>query len=163
MLKYFVQYVVAIILLVTSTFFTWYEGSAIREDPFEWKYTAYFSKMINGEVTSSADISQLDHFLYAAKFTPLYPTLLIICISYILILSGFLLLRRNPNVQIMFHLITGILYFVCSRMVSDSPTLGGKSFTITFLAIGIFHFALATLFYMISRKEDGHRQNFNGV
>ncbi|MEN1970062.1 YjdJ family protein [Lentibacillus sp. N15] len=75
-MKYTIQYLVSLVLLVFSTLVTWYEGSAIREDPWNWKYTAFFSKMFNGEVANSSDISQLDHFIYAAKYSPIYPTLM---------------------------------------------------------------------------------------
>jgi Domain of unknown function (DUF4306) len=36
---------------------------------WEWQYSAFFSKMFNGEVTEHADISQLDHFIYAANIS----------------------------------------------------------------------------------------------
>lgn len=38
----------------------------------------YFLKKFNGKITESADISQFDHFIYAAKFKPIFPMLMII-------------------------------------------------------------------------------------
>ena len=62
-------------LLIFSTGVALYEGSAILEDPWEWKYTAIFSQMKNGQVENVNDILPIDYFVYAAKFVPTFPFL----------------------------------------------------------------------------------------
>lgn len=152
-MKYIVQYIVASILVVFSTFVAWYEGSAIRRDPWEWKYTAFFSEKFNGEITNASDISQLDHFIYAAKFNPLFPTLIIISLSYILILSGYLLLRKDTKKLIIFLLSIAVIYVIFGIVVADSPTIGGSYFTVTFLTVGVINLILAVLLSLKINKE----------
>jgi hypothetical protein len=78
---------------------------------WEWQYSAFFSKMFNGEVTEHADISQLDHFIYAAKFKPIFPILMMFSFTYIFILSGYLLLKYNTKKLMVFHFCLGKCFF----------------------------------------------------
>lgn len=144
-MKYIIQYLLASILLFFSTLAAWYEGSAIRENPWEWKYTALFSKKFNGWIVNSSDISQLDHFIYAAKFHPTYPILIILSLSYILILSGYLLFKNDIKKMVIFLFSFSIIHILLGIAVSDSPTIGGKYFTVIFLTIGIVSSVLSFL------------------
>ncbi|MBY0223956.1 YjdJ family protein [Sporosarcina aquimarina] len=151
-MKYAIQYLLALMLLVFSTLISWYEGSMIRDVPWEWKYTAFFSKMFNGEVTDNSEISQLDHFIYAAKFYPMYPILILLGLSYILILSGYLLLKNNIKELTVFLSAISVIYVFFGITISSSPTVGGKYFTFIFLFMGGINLALATLFFFKMRK-----------
>ncbi|AVR00382.1 hypothetical protein OBCHQ24_15685 [Oceanobacillus iheyensis] len=152
-MKYIVQYLVALMILVISTFAAWYEGSTIRETPFEWKYSAVFSKWFNGEVKSVADISQLDHFIYAAKFSPVFPVLMVCSVSYFIILGLYTLFRKNSKTMIVLSLMLATLYVFLGALISESPTIGGSVFTIVFTAIGALHLILSLLFFIKIRKE----------
>ncbi|MDL4839489.1 DUF4306 domain-containing protein [Aquibacillus rhizosphaerae] len=91
-MKYIIQYLLALIVLFLSSLAAWYEGSAIRDNPWEWNNSTFFSTLLNGEIKDTADISQLDHFIYAAKFSPIFP-ILIVCshhIFYFLVVIYFL-------------------------------------------------------------------------
>lgn len=94
-MKYVFQYLMAITILIISTFAAWYEGSSIRLNSFEWRYSAIFSKLFNGEIKNIADISELDHFVYAAKFSPTFPILMVFSFSYLLMISSYLVLRKK--------------------------------------------------------------------
>ncbi|WP_255357510.1 MULTISPECIES: DUF4306 domain-containing protein [unclassified Anoxybacillus] len=37
-----IQYILAFFVFVFSTLASWYEGSEIRSNPWEWKYSAFF-------------------------------------------------------------------------------------------------------------------------
>ncbi|MFD1019680.1 YjdJ family protein [Thalassobacillus hwangdonensis] len=147
-MKYIIQYIVASLLLMFSTLVAWFEGSAIRQDPWEWKYTAFFSEKLNGEVTNATDLSQLDHFIYAAKFTPVYPILMIVSLAYIITLSGFVLLNKQKKIMIYFHLALGLLFILLALVVADSPTTGGKYLMSTFLFMGVILVFLAVFFFV---------------
>lgn len=159
-MKYTIQYLLALILLVFSTFIAWYEGSAIREDPWEWNYTALFSKMFNGEITGDSDISQLDHFIYAAKFHPISPILILLSLSYILLLSGYLLLKSNVKRLTVFLSSISVIYILFGITISNSPTVGGKYFTFIFLSIGFINLGIAVLFFLKMRKDTKKIGNF---
>lgn len=68
------------------SFCPWFEGSEILDEPWKWKYSAHFSQVSDDEVMDAHDISNLDHFVYAAKFKPLFPFLMALTASYIIIL-----------------------------------------------------------------------------
>lgn len=70
MYKYALQFIIGIFTLVFSTFFAWYEESAIIDIPWEWNYSTPFSKLFNIEIVSGYEISKLDYFVYAAKYQP---------------------------------------------------------------------------------------------
>ena len=139
------QYVLSFMILVFSTFASWYEGSELRDKPWEWEHSAFFSKVFNGEVTESSDISQLDHFIYAAKFS----------LTYIFILSGYLLLKHNTKKLVVFHFCLGIMFFSLGAMVSDSPTVGGKYFTSLFIITCVLNFIILLIFFLKLRKRNG--------
>ncbi|WP_226530245.1 YjdJ family protein [Metabacillus niabensis] len=157
-MKYLIQYLIAFMVMVFSMFAAWYEGSAIRENPWEWKYSAYFSKLLNGEITSRADLSQLDHFIYAAKFSPIYPSFIILSLFYILTLSGYLLLKSDRK-RMTYYLFLCIITFLIGAIVTDSPTIGGRYFAKIFTSLGIIHLALAFLIYLKMKKRKGYLEN----
>ncbi|MGG3563244.1 YjdJ family protein [Neobacillus rhizosphaerae] len=78
----------AIMVLGFSTLLAWYEGSNIVDDPFEWKYTAKFTSYYKGDISDYHDINQLDYFIYAVKFHPLFPALMVVsgCVIIVLIM-----------------------------------------------------------------------------
>ncbi|WP_246202558.1 YjdJ family protein [Virgibacillus doumboii] len=78
MFRFFIQAGIASILLLFSTVAAWYEGSAILTDPWEWEYSTPFSHLFYDEIQNSDQILQLDHFIYAAKFQPTFPVIMII-------------------------------------------------------------------------------------
>jgi hypothetical protein len=153
------QYVLAFMLLAFSTFASWYEGSELRDIPWEWKYSAFFSKMFNGEVTESSDISQLDHFIYAAKFKPIFPMLMMFSLIYIFILSGYLLLKYNTKKLMVFHFCLGIMFLLLETMVSNSPTVGDKYFTSLFIISCVLNFIISLILFLKLRKRNGEFQN----
>ncbi|WP_112180610.1 MULTISPECIES: DUF4306 domain-containing protein [Paraliobacillus] len=152
-MKYIVQYLLALVVIVFSTVFTWYEGSEIRNNTWERKYSAFFSKLFTNELTTGADISQLDHFIYAAKFKPLFPTLLIVSLSYVLMLSGYLLSKQNKRNLIIIQCSFGILYLLLGLTISDSPTLGGKYLTTVFIILCIANFIVAIMVFLKLKKD----------
>ncbi len=159
-MKYAVQYLIASMLLAFSTFIAWYEGSAIRDVPWEWKHTALFSKVFNGQITNNSDISQLDYFIYAAKFHPVYPILILFSLSYIATLSGYLLLKNNIKRLTVFLSTISIIHILLGLTIYSSPTVGGKYFTFAFLFNGLINLSLAILSFLRTRKGTKKKGNF---
>lgn len=95
--KFIIQFALAAIFLILSTGATWYEGSTILEKPWEWKHTAIFSQLANGQVEHLNDILPIDHFVYAAKFAPTFPLLMLLSATYLIILVGYILLKRKDR------------------------------------------------------------------
>ena len=93
MFKYLLQIFIGIFILAISTVFAWYEGSAITDISWEWKYSTPFSNWFNIEIVNGRDISQLDYFIYAAKYQPLFPAIMLISIFYIFLQQDFMAYR----------------------------------------------------------------------
>nr|WP_308447216.1 YjdJ family protein [Alkalihalobacterium chitinilyticum] len=83
-----IQLGIAITSLLFSTFASWYEGSAILDNPWEWEYSTPFSQLLYGEIQNANQISQLDHFVYAAKFQPTFPLIMVISGLYLILLNA---------------------------------------------------------------------------
>ena len=144
--KTMMQFGVSFMLLLFSTGAAWYEGSALIEDSFEWKNTAIFSQIVHGSVTNANDLLAIDYFVYAAKFLPMFPLLMLLSGTYLILLIGYFLLKRQPKPFAKFLFLLGLLFLVVSFLISDSPTSGLKIFRITLIPIsmmllaGGFHF-----------------------
>ncbi|ANC77591.1 hypothetical protein ABE65_012605 [Fictibacillus phosphorivorans] len=136
-MSYVIQFVFAVIVFLVSTFSAWYEGSELRDTQWEWKYSAIFSKWKHGTVTNVSEISGFDHFIYAAKFKPLFPILMTISLLYILVILATWLLRNHTNKLSLFFMILGLTLFVASSLTFRSPTVGLVWFTWLFLLTGI--------------------------
>ncbi|WP_257985121.1 YjdJ family protein [Bacillus sp. T33-2] len=94
MLRFIIQFGASSFLLLFSTAFALYEGSAILDNSLEWEYSTPFTELLYGEVNKSSDISQLDYFVYAAKFQPAYPVIMVLSSLYLLILIGYYVFKQ---------------------------------------------------------------------
>ena len=77
------------IVFVVSTLINWYQGSQLVDYPEEWKYTAKFTKRLYNreKIYNYHDISQLDFFVYTAKFYPVYSAIMIISFLYFILVT----------------------------------------------------------------------------
>ncbi|WP_255375091.1 DUF4306 domain-containing protein [Anoxybacillus sp. UARK-01] len=100
--------------------------------------------MLHGSITNSSDISQLDHFIYAAKFKPAFPLLMALSIIYIVMLTGYWLCRRS-NKRFRLFYAGSLLFWILGAIVADSPTIGGHYFTMLFMTAGAGSAAMALL------------------
>lgn len=91
---YIVQIGVGLMFLIITTFAAWYEGSALVDNPSEWKYTAKITNWLKGAPESDKDIIQLDFFIYSAKFRPFFAYLMCISAFYLFVLIIFLVWKR---------------------------------------------------------------------
>ena len=91
----FLQMITAALFCMVFTYCTWYEGSEILDRPWEWKYSTHFTPVNDDQAMDADDISSFDYFVYAAKFKPLFPFLMVITAFYLIILTGFILFKRS--------------------------------------------------------------------
>ncbi|MGE6486949.1 DUF4306 domain-containing protein [Paenisporosarcina sp. NPDC076898] len=143
--KIIIQLSITLFAFIFSSLATWYEGSKILDVPWEWKHTAIFSEIVNGPVKESSDILIVDYFVYAAKFLPTFPLIMFLSGSYVLILIGYIVLKRRKKMFSYFLTSIGVLFLVLSGFVSQSPTRGLKVFFLSFLFVGILSIGIALL------------------
>ncbi|MCP1492935.1 FtsH-binding integral membrane protein [Peribacillus frigoritolerans] len=141
------QMIIAALFFMVFTFCTWYEGSEILDRPWEWRYSTHFTHINDEQAIDADDISNFDHFVYAAKFKPLFPVLMVLAASYIIILSGYILFKRRIKKMALFLLEFGVLFLFSSGFVSHSPTVGGNIFQAFFLIGGMIAIMAAALYY----------------
>lgn len=137
MIRFIIQFGVASLLLLFSTTVAWYEGSAILDNPWEWRYSTPFTKLFHGVVSNPSDISQLDYFVYASKFQPTFPIIMILSSLYLLILIGYYILKQEKKwfSYYLTFLSGGLL--LCSYFTFNSPTVGGDILFSLFLICGL--------------------------
>lgn len=155
MFKYVMQIIVGILTFIISTFIAWYEGSAIIEKPFEWKHTTPFTNLFNTEITNGHDISPLDYYVYAAKFQPFFPTIMIVSVLYILSITGLYLIKSKSKWGIGYWGIIGVILLIFSSSIFNSSTLG-RSIFFSFSSIsGFFFITVAVLLYKLHSTPKG--------
>ena len=154
MFKYMLQLFIGTFTLAISTFIAWYEGSAIMEKPLEWKYSTPFTGLFNIEITDGYDISQLDYFVYAAKFQPLFPVIMLVSVLYILSVIGLYLITRNSKWAIGFWGLTGCICILLSSLIFNSPTSGGKIFFWMTLISGILCITVTVIVWLRNYKQE---------
>lgn len=123
--------------------------------PWEWKYTALFSKLINGSVKKDSDLSQLDFFVYAAKFKPIFPILTFLTLSYIVLITAKLILKNSYKKLILFYNFFGFLFLLLIVFIYDSPTIGAKYFSCLFIILSIINFATSIYYYIFKVRAKG--------
>ncbi|WP_430309059.1 DUF4306 domain-containing protein [Rummeliibacillus pycnus] len=144
----------ALILFIFSTAISLYEGSGITDDfPWEWKYSAPFTQLFSGNIEKSSDILYLDYFIYAAKFHPFYPLIMILSILYLIILAGMLLNKITNKTNYLFFIlpILCLSTFISTCTLINATTFGGKLFFYLFLILTIL-FIYLSYYYKKSRK-----------
>lgn len=151
--KYMLQLIIGIFILAVSTFIAWYEGSAIIENSLEWKYSTPFTELFSIDITNGRDISQLDYFVYSAKFQPLFPTIMMVSVLYILSVIGYYPIKRNTKWAIGFWGLTGCICILLSGLIFNSPTIGGRIFFGMTLISGILSMTVTVIVWLRNSKH----------
>ena len=154
------QFGIAFILLLISTVAAFYEGSAIVDNPWEWKYSTPFSQFINGEVTSKSSISQLDYLIYAVKFQPIFPVIMVLSSLYLLVLMGYHFLKKQHKRFAYYLSFLGAVLFLLSYLIFNSPTFGGQILFYIWLVIGVLCILTAVItYFQISNRNTNEFAN----
>ncbi|MEE6450869.1 YjdJ family protein [Gottfriedia acidiceleris] len=148
MIRLSIQFILALILLIFSTFASWYEGSEILDKPWEWKYSTPFTKLFYEGNYNVSNISHLDYFVYAVKFKPTYPIIMLVSILYLLIIIGYFYLKPRIKWLAYYQFILGGGFIILSYLVFQSPTLGGQTLYKIFILSAIFCIGASIITYL---------------
>lgn len=163
--KRFVAFSIALSIFLCSTLVAWYEGAQIYDTPWEWENTALFSSLIHEKSISSLnEISEIDHFIYSAKFQPLFPFLMVASLLTLALILFYPLFIRSTSAVVVGCLFLTIASFFIVYLLGNSPTPGFKLFTYLFGILGVS--SSATLTYFLSRlkkKADFSRRKIDSV
>lgn len=125
-----------------ATFASWYEGSELVDNSFEWEHTAVFTSWIHDGEVERGNISQLDYFVYSIKFKPIFPIIMMVSLMYMVFAIGQKLLQPGIK-QNIFISILGAILLTGAGLISGSPTSGAKVFMMSQLLVGTLLIALA--------------------
>ncbi|WP_027953859.1 YjdJ family protein [Halobacillus kuroshimensis] len=148
MYRSFVVCVLLSVVFIFSALVSWYEGSALLDKSWEWAHSAPFSQMINGEVMGEEQIVQLDYFVYAAKFRPLFPMLMFSSFILLLLAVGSILTKGRWKGSMVLLALLGAGLFAFSFLSYASSTIGGHLFFYFGIAAGMFAVGSALLMYV---------------
>ncbi|WP_211654950.1 DUF4306 domain-containing protein [Planococcus alpniumensis] len=140
----------AFLVFIFSTLASWYEGGQLRDISWEWKYSAVFSTWLNGPVNEADDILAIDHFVYAAKFEPLFPLLMAASLLFIVFQLSAWLLRNRKTTHIIFLSLMAVGLLLMSAMLLNSPTIGLTLFSGFFGLSGLL--TLVLILYSNNQK-----------
>ena len=146
-IRFIIQCGIASFFLLFSTAVAWYEGSAILDNPWEWRYSTPFTQLFYGVVSSPSDISQLDYFVYAFKFQPIFPVIMVLSSLYLLALIGYFIFKQEKKGFAYYLSFLGVGLFLLSYFTSNSPTVGGQIMFYLFLMCGVFCIVTALIYY----------------
>jgi hypothetical protein len=136
MLRFFFQFGAFSMVFLFSALVAWYEGSALLEDPSEWKYSTPFSKLINGMVYEKSDILQWDFFIYAAKYRPTFPIIMLVSGLYLLLLIGYYLFKNLKKWYACYLFFISGGLFLLSYLSYDFSTAGVQKMFFLFTISG---------------------------
>jgi hypothetical protein len=143
-LKKTIPFGLAIMFFSIATFASWYEGSELVDNSFEWKHSAVITSWLhNGEVERE-NISQLDYIVYSIKFKPVFPIIMMISFIYMVFALGNKFLASGTNRNLFVSLL-GVLLLIGAGLISGSPTSGAKIFMISQILVGAFLLGYAAL------------------
>ncbi|MDN7229398.1 DUF4306 domain-containing protein [Planococcus sp. N064] len=143
----------AIVVFILAALISWYEGGQLRDEPWEWRYTAVFSNWANEGFTNADNLWILDHFVYAAKFEPLFPLVMAISFYFVLFQLTFWLFRGRRTVRNAILLLVASFSFLACYALFDSPTIGFQLFALLFGLAGAL-----SVFRMIAVKSGGYSE-----
>ncbi|PFA67050.1 hypothetical protein CN378_11755 [Bacillus sp. AFS015802] len=146
-IKYWSQIGMGLVVLGFASLVSWYEGSTLLDKSSEWRYSAPFSDMIHGSVQTTHDIVALDFFVYAAKFSPIYPGMMIISASYLAVLIGYRVMK--PSSFRISLVLLGMIELALGFAISPSSTSGGNTLFLLFLLTGLIMILLASVLHLL--------------
>lgn len=153
MFKYILQLMISGVVLLFSTVAAWYEGSAIIENSLEWEYSTPVTHLLGIETLTGKEIVVFDYFVYAIKFQPFFPMMILISLLYIASLTLFLVGKRNMNQGILLSFVIGLLYLGASALFYDATTLGGSLFFYTLLLSAVLTILISMFFFLQNKHK----------
>ena len=163
MIRFIIQFGVASFFLLFSTLATWYEGSAILDRSLEWRNSTPFTQLFYGVVSNPSEISRLDFFVYAAKFRPTFPSIMVLSSLYLLILIGYYILKDKKKWFGYYLTFLGGGLFLFSYFTFNSSTVGGHILFSLFLICGLLCIATALIinFQILNRIRMKKATNYS--
>lgn len=136
-MKYWIQILTGLTLFIFSSLVTWYEGSELLNNPWEWEHSAIFSKALDRNVLATSDIVDLDHFVYAAKFRPVYPTIMVLSLVYLLSVVGIVFFRNRSRAFSAYYSILGACLLLVALSMFPTTTSGMTMITSIVAGLGV--------------------------
>lgn len=145
-MKYITQLLLGGILFVVAAICALYEGSAVRDIPWEWAYTTPFSQLFGISIVTGQEISQLDYLVYAAKYQPVFPILMLISLCYSYFVLRHWVVRHYPKAGQLLTGVVSVLFIGASIALFKASTTGGILLFWLLLSMALINSALSFKF-----------------
>lgn len=145
MYKLIVQLIASVLLFCISSAVALYEGSALVNKPWEWRYSTPFSSLFRIEIQQGGDILLLDYFVYALKYQPLFPLIMVACVIYSAIIIGVILSKYKLQFSQIYFSLNGIIMLGLSVFLFDASSIGA-SYLFYFMGIGGIGFLILGIY-----------------
>jgi hypothetical protein len=145
--KIILQFGLILMLFLFSMGVSWYEGSELADNSLEWKYSTPFTQLFHRGFVNKGDLSQLDYFVYATKFKPTYPLLMLFSGLYLITLFVYILFKQNHKGFTFFLFAAGLILSIFSLITNKSPTNGVHVISTFSLSIGLLYVVASVVLY----------------
>ena len=156
MFKYILQLLIGGFVFLFSSLAAWYEGSGIIENSLEWKYSTPISTFLGIEIETGKEIVVLDYFVYAIKFKPFFPLLMLLCSIYMIVITLVLIGRANNQLALKLAFAYGLLNLAVSTLFYKATTTGGIAFFYILLLNAILTILISKFLYIQSKQKQYH-------
>lgn len=147
MFRFIFQFGAASLVFLFAMIAAWYEGSALLDHPSEWKTSTPFTHWFRGPIQTEQDILQWDFFIYAAKYQPTYPMIMLISGLYLLLFLGYYLFKRAKKWYAFYlFFLSGGLFLL--SIFHFSPTGAGYKMFILLATCACFCFLSGLVIYL---------------
>lgn len=123
-MKYITQLLLGGILFLVAAICALYEGSAVRDIPWEWAYTTPFSQLFGISIVTGQEVSQLDFLVYAVKYQPVFPILMLISLCYSYFVLRHWVVRHYPKAGQLLTVVVSVLFIGASIFLFHATTGG---------------------------------------
>ncbi|MGM0834730.1 MAG: DUF4306 domain-containing protein [Bacillota bacterium] len=144
----------AVMFFCIGTFGSWYEGSDLVDDSFEWESTAIFTSWLNDGEISRGNISQIDFFIYSLKFKPTFPIVMMLSFVYIVFGLG-RRLWKGKKVLPVYLMVVAMALVAGAILLAGSQTEGAERMKVSLkIAAGMLFLYAALNYIKIVRKVE---------
>nr|WP_161485675.1 DUF4306 domain-containing protein [Gracilibacillus phocaeensis] len=128
--------IVSFSFFVIFLWFALYEGSFLLMDNTEWNSSTKFTHFLYTNPNLPTDIVNVDFFIYAIKFRPVFPVISLVCLLY-----GLYILLRGLETKYQFirklRYLLGGLFIVAAFWMFSTLTVGTILFSTIVFIVGL--------------------------
>jgi hypothetical protein len=150
MFRFIFQFGATSAVFLFSSLVAWYEGSALLDYPSIWPSSTPVTQLMHGTVHVSSQISQLDFFVYAAKYEPTFPMMMTVSGLYLLVFLGYYIFKKVRKWYAYYLFLISCSLFFLGYFCYESSTDGAQKMFTLFSGCGLFCMLIGFITYLMA-------------